>query len=287
LAGFIGLAKFPVWPRALTIAYMCGVTFVGVLFRDYAIIPAMALLFAQNPIPPLNHKAKLSYLRAHLPSPTVALPLLCGGAAYYMSQILIAGDGGYSHLTNTLSFLFEKSLAAYLLGWFIAFGPILALLIFDWQQTQQFLLRHQPLLVTLLLFAVIGYVGGFSTVVLLHWSAPIVFLLIGLTIERHQQLMIRSRLLIAVLLVSQMYSQRVFWQIPDFPNYENPAPRLWPLFSIPGNNVRFMDVLGLSTDYQLLFLMLFHYLLLTLATIVYLRIQQAAIIKSANVQEVA
>src|SRR5262249_13799960 len=62
--------------------------------------------------------------------------------------------------------------------------------------------------------AVLAYVGGHDTERYLLWAAPVVYVLVGLALERHRAAL-SSAWLIAVLVAAQAVSGRGFWAIPS------------------------------------------------------------------------
>ena len=87
------------------------------------------------------------------------------------------------------------------------------------------------MLVYLFGVAVLGWIGGSDTERFLFWAMPVVYLLIGKSIEDHLQLL-KSFPLIVILVLSQLISQRLFWSIPEYPNdFSTPIPILTVLTS--------------------------------------------------------
>jgi len=101
------------------------------------------------------------------------------------------------------------------LAWFIAFGPILILPIYDWRYSVRYLLDNQYLLIYGATIAAFGWIGGKATYRYVYWAMPVVFLLVGLAIERCASLLRRNGLLLTILLSSYLLSQRVFWLWPE------------------------------------------------------------------------
>lgn len=116
-------------------------------------------------------------------------------------------DAVWLHLTN-------KPVESILLVWFIAFGPMLAVVLFDWRATAAFLRRRPGLALLPLVCIVLAYIGGHDTERYLFWSMPVMYLLIAQSIERHRGL-VATPAIAGLLVAGQLLSQRVFWPVPD------------------------------------------------------------------------
>jgi hypothetical protein len=115
----------------------------------------------------------------------------------------------------------RKPPTSYLLGWFAAYGPVLALLVFDWKNVARDLRAQPILLVFVALCSALAYFGGSDTERFVFWSMPVVYLLIARAFERHL-LVFRSAAIAVALLASQAVSARLFWTIPDPKAEANP-----------------------------------------------------------------
>jgi len=118
----------------------------------------------------------------------------------------------------------RKPPSAYFLAWFTAYGPVLALLVFDWKHVVRDLREQQHLLSFLGLCTVLAFFGGSDTERFVFWAMPIVYMLVGRSFERHLYVF-KGSVIGAGLMLAQAVSARIFWPIPD------PASETAPLAS--------------------------------------------------------
>jgi hypothetical protein len=154
------------------------------------------------------------------------------GVITYLVVLRTASQtNSYSFIREAIKWAYEKPLLTYLHAWFIAYGPIIVLPVYNWRRSLRVLATNQYMLICLFGFAVLGWIGGADTERYLFWGAPVVYLLIGQSIEDLAPLL-KSRPLQVTLIFGQLISSRVFWTTPDFPNrYATPLPFLTPLTS--------------------------------------------------------
>jgi hypothetical protein len=130
----------------------------------------------------------------------------------------------------------KKPLFTWVLAWFFTFGPVLAIVAYDWRRAVGFLADRRDLAVFLAFFAALSYAGGTDTERLLFWAMPVVYVLIGRAIEAEPRLFADWRV-IAVLAAAQAVSARVFWPIPNPGTNVEPftggsvASRVWPFIN--------------------------------------------------------
>lgn len=200
LAGERWLAQ-PSTARGL--AYVALVA-VGTLAREtMLVVPACALFAAL-------WRRDGSGWRAAWP----AAALAAGVAAFAVAGALTNPRGGYGFADAVALHLANKPIESILLVWFIAFGPIVAVVLYDWRATLAFLRRRVDLALLPVLCVGLAYVGGHDTERYLFWSMPVVYLLIAQSMERHIAL-IASTAVAATLVVGQVLSERVLWPVPD------------------------------------------------------------------------
>ena len=108
----------------------------------------------------------------------------------------------------------HKSPDQYVMGWLTAFGPVIAVVLYDWRRALRLLADHEWLAALMAGCAALSLVGGSDTERFAFWSLPVVYLLLARAIEHHAGVL-RSRVLIAALVISQAIAARVFWGIPD------------------------------------------------------------------------
>lgn len=244
LVGLIGIQRIASRPGFVTICGLGLVAFVGVLVREVAFVIPVALLFATNPIPPLREAlSALTTLQISrvVKRPPIAflIPLAFGALGFLVARVIASQTNAYSFLYASLDWAYKKQLLAYLHAWFIAYGPVIALLVYNWRRVFAFLSANQYLCIYLLAFAVLAWIGGAETERYLFWAMPVVYLLVGISMEEHGALL-RSIPLAAVLIVSQAISQRLFWTIPNYPN-EFPVTPI-PVLTIPSSRCQLFDL---------------------------------------------
>jgi hypothetical protein len=263
LAGLIGIHKAirkPGWP---TLGFLGLVSLVGVLFREAMMVVPIALLFATNPI---RYKSELFSEWTNLqvsglikgPPAGFLIPVVFAVLGFWGVRQVVIQINDYSFLETALYWAYEKPLLAYLHAWFITFGPLIFLPIYNWRRSFSYLMDHQFLLVYLMGFGVLAWIGGSDTERILYWALPVVYLLSGKSMEDHRALL-TSPGLMTVLVGSQLISQRVFWTLPDLPN---PFPSSLPLLTVPGNQFPYMDLWSYHGERMVEFVSLLQYLFL-------------------------
>lgn len=238
------------WTRSRPVAAslcLASVVFVGIAFREVIFLLALGFLFVGNPI-------RFQDLRRNLlrfdfakilqpPRLVYFLPVVAGVCSIYLTHKMVQTvPSYYGFLSTAWVFLWEKPWFAFLLGAFIAFGPVLILALFNWRGTWRFLAANQALSVIALGCWTLAYVAGNDTERYWSWSLPVVYVLIGLAIEENRLLLMRSKGLLLVLALAQAVSQRFFWTIPDYPNnFVNP----FPVLTLPSSNVQYLDLFSI------------------------------------------
>ena len=129
-------------------------------------------------------------------------------------QLVHATDGAYSFAGAIRQMLTTKPLYTMPLAAFLTFGPVLALLALDWRAAAARLWQDQYLGALLAGAIALAYIGGSDTERLLFWSAPVVYALIGHSLQAHPRLR-SARALVIVLAAAQVISSRLLWGIPS------------------------------------------------------------------------
>ena len=235
LGGLIAIHRMGKRIDWLLTATVAALSFAGVIFRESGFILPLALL-GRN-ILDFNWKR----LGADL------IPLLAAGAGYWLTHAIATASNEYPIADITVGWAYDKPLAFYVHGWFIAFGPVLVVLLFLWRDAAAFLGRYKFQAAYLLLAAALGWLGGTDTERLLMWGAPVVYVLLGVVIERNLPLL-ASVPLLAVLTVTQFVTQRIIWVLPDYPNaYPHTTMLLTPV----GNEFPYLDVYSLHSPREI------------------------------------
>ena len=149
-----------------------------------------------------------------------------GVAAVALTHAVVTPGTDYWMLDAAKYWAKTKPPAAYLLAWFIAFGPALVLLAVRRRDTVNYLLAAPEYLVFTGSIAVLGWIGGSDTERFLLWGSPIVLVLIGFAASRIEWS--RARGALVLLAIAQAINGRWFLVTPD---YGVTAPRVWPVLT--------------------------------------------------------
>ncbi len=230
---------------------MTGLTVVGVWFREIVLIAALILPFTSNPF-------QMGDLRARWRGMLPKLAPLGAGLLSMAAVRLVARSGNdYSFAWTAVFYIFKKSWPTYLLSGFLAFGPILWLAIFRARRGAAFLMGRQHLLVFLATFVGLADMGGSDTERFLYWTMPVVYVLIGLSLE--DQRTPWPGWLLAIFAAAQLVASRaVFW--PALPVFPGPVRHVWPLFTPFGRNIPFDDLYTDTAPRYLIVIALLEYL---------------------------
>jgi hypothetical protein len=193
------------------LALLTGLVIFGTFIRETMAIPAAAFVFVNNPI-----RSRWSGLSAapRVPGWALWIPIAAATLTIAWTHALVTVDTAERSFLGAVFQYLHKSPLSYLLAWFTAFGPVLAIVAFDWRAAARTLADHEWLLVFGVLCGGLAFIGGSDTERFAYWSLPVVYLLLGRAIERHKA-MLGSAGLATSILVLQAVSARVFWGIPD------------------------------------------------------------------------
>jgi hypothetical protein len=192
-------------PRRWTLAAFIALTVVGTLIRETMILlPISALLMGTK------GKAAIAALRVEWQQ---LVPIAAAAAAITFTHVVVEADTARSFVAAALQWI-RKPPTAYVLAWFTAYGPVLAVLLYDGKRVVEDLRANLDLLCFLGLCAVLAFMGGSDTERFVFWAMPVVYLLIGRVFERHLHVF-KSVTIVATLAVVQAISARIFWPIPD------------------------------------------------------------------------
>jgi hypothetical protein len=188
---------------------------VGVLFREVVLLIPLAFLFARNPA--IEHRVDFPFLRlTNFPRLSQWIPLaLTVMALMWVQWFVVATDAGFSPSQHLMERAFDRRLITYLLGWVVAFGPALFIVLFDYRTAMGFFSRHKAFLAYMIGVAFVGWAASLEAERhALNWGAPIVYVLLGLTIERHMS-WFRSAAFLTFLVAAQAVINRVFLLVPQ------------------------------------------------------------------------
>jgi len=143
-----------------------------------------------------------------------AVAFAAGVGAFLAARINTDPRAGYRFLDAIALHLANKPIESLLLVWFISFGPMVAIALYDWRATLAFLKQRVDLAALPLVCVALAYIGGHDTERYLFWAMPVVYLLIAQSIERHRAVL-SNGVLAGVIVIAQLLSQRVWWPVPD------------------------------------------------------------------------
>ena len=223
------------------LALLC---FVGTLFREAIVAVPLALFLATRG--------------------RQWLPLLGGILGIVATHLLATQTDSYSFARTVGQWAYNKPLPVYVHGLFIAFGPALVLPLFFWRTARKWL-KQQPVLTWILLvFLVLGWVGGSDTERIVYWAMPIFYALFGVILEKHTL----PKSFCIVLVALQLLSHRAFWALPDFPSTtHSPLPLFTPLTSA----CQYPDLWSFQASRTVQVVALVEYLLVTFSLLLWLR----------------
>jgi hypothetical protein len=199
--------------RAVWLPLLCLVSVLAVAVRESGLLIPLAALFTYNPIGgrltdvPARWRDVLAIPR------TLALPVIAGGATFGLLRLAFVSTSSYAFARAAVGWVLRKWPNTYVQGWLIAYGPILVLPIFSWRACWLFLRDLQAEAVFLAALFGISWIGGGDTERFVTWGAPVIYLLIGIRLQE----LLRERvptLCVAVLVVTQAVSERLFWILP-------------------------------------------------------------------------
>lgn len=194
-------------PGSWQLPALTALTAVGTALRETMLLLPVSALLLGNPI---SDRWRLDMRRINW---RMIAAIAAGAAVIAVTHAVVVADTTRSFVAAALQWI-RKPITAYVLAWFTAYGPVLALLIFDARQVGRDLLDRQHLLGFLGLCAVLAFFGGSDTERFLFWAMPVIYLLIGRACERHLAV-VGSAAVGAALLIVQALSARIFWTIPD------------------------------------------------------------------------
>ncbi len=270
VAGLIGISR--VTEKNLSILWLSVLVFFGTAFRETMMVIPLAALFVTNPVFPDWGVLQLTSgfpfsARQKFTAMKLFIPLVASVSTLFLIRLMAVQTNPYSFLVEALKWLYGKPLLTYLHSFFIAYGPIIVLTVFNRRRLAPFLLRNQYLCVYLIAVTVLAWIGGTDTERCLFWAMPVVYLLIGKSIQDNLSLLKSAPFLFALVL-GQTISQRLFWTVPDYPN-DVITPL--PILTIPSNHFQYLDLYSYSGNPTIQMLSLLEYSLLAAILLFWLK----------------
>jgi hypothetical protein len=213
------------WRSASALAAVC---FVGALFRETMLIAPIAFIFGNVTFGRETDGAQSVPLRARL------LPLAAAAIGVVLCRrIHVEPRRTLSAVENAIYLFHTKPLFTLPLAMFLTFGPVLAVVLYDWRAVRDVIGQHVYLAVFFTGCFAAGYLGGHETERYLIWSAPTVYLLIAIALQNHRVALLRSAWVFTALVIAQALSERVFFGIPD----PSLAVGDWSALMTPGQKI--------------------------------------------------
>jgi hypothetical protein len=283
-AGLIGIASYEERPRRWKILALALLAAGGVWFREVVLLIPLAFLVVRPAGTAGPEESPATF--AFLPRPRLWVPLIFAAASLgLLESFVVATDPAFSESHHLLGRAASRSLLPFVLGWMVAFGPMLAVILFDWPHALDFLRRHRWMLVYVLLVAGIGWAGSLeSERHALNWATPVVFALAGRAVERSASLTRVPALVMLVLI--QLIVNRVFWVVPQ-PAEELLARAPTIVLTAVGPDARYLDLFPAYMPRNLAWLQLLQHVAAALVVLWMLRARSllqdaAAIVRKAN-----
>jgi len=237
LLGLLAIYRYKERPSLRWLGCLAVLSFVGALFREIVMIVPVCFLGIHQPFF-MSGPPGARWLKVKMPPLRHWLPLLAGASGFLLAHSRAHSTDDYTFLGTILEFFYTKPAIGYLQAWFLAYGPVLFIVIYDWRNVRAYLAENQHFLLFLATGAWLGYFGGTDTERLLYWSMPCVYVLLGRAIEQRRVALARWPVALAFIL-GQAMTTRVLWTTPDYPtDYKHTFPVLQQF----GSNVQFLDL---------------------------------------------
>ena len=237
LVGLLAIRRYRAHPSHLLLGGLVVLSFVGAMFREIVMIVPVCFLAIHQPFacvgPPGDRE-----IRVRMPPLRHWLPLLAGASGFLLAHSVAHSTNDYSFLATILDFLYTKPALGYLQAWFLAYGPVLFIIIYDWRKARAYLAENQHFLLFLATGAWLGFFGGTDTERLLYWSMPCMYILLGRAIGHHRPVLTRWPVALTFIL-GQAMTSRVLWTTPDYPT---DYPHTFPILQQFGSHVQFLDL---------------------------------------------
>jgi hypothetical protein len=259
------------------IAYALVIS-IGNMFRESNAVLCILPFFILNPI---NHVHFFSgirdvskYVQCMRKSLTIFfikrnLILLIPAMGIIFSNVLIRKNtvvsdrNVYSYVENVFTCFYSKTPPEYILGIFIAFGPLILLVPFYYKKWRSILKNKQELLALLFISLLFGFIGGTDTERIIFMSGfPVIFLLLGVSIDTIYYS--RQRWWLYVLFVLQTIAFRLYWTLPDYTIKSGHTPV--PFFGLMSNRVKYLYLYSHFSNYIVNTILLGEYFMLLVLT---------------------
>jgi hypothetical protein len=219
-----GLRRQFSWPRALGLTAICA---LGGAVRETMLFAPIAFLFANVTFDPTSPPSRVP-LTARL------LPLVATAVVVTLCHFIPAEPRRQLSAWDNLFYLYHrKALFALPLSLYMTFGPIIAVVLYDWRAARDLLARHVYLVVFFGWCFLTSYIGGSDTERFVIWGAPVMYLLVAKALERHAGALLRSAWVFVALVIAQALSSHIFFAYPN----PNTAVADWGLLTTVGEKI--------------------------------------------------
>jgi hypothetical protein len=205
-AGFLLVERWRRSESKFDLAMLSLVVLAGVCAREVVLMIPVVFLVAVRPVGEEGLNVRRLFVGV--------LPLILGSAVFLSIHAFVHPSTTYSFASSALNWAYSKSIPIFVLGFFIALGPVIVLLVLDWKGTRQLLKRNKEVGAFLFLLLVLAYCGGSDTERFLLWGTPVTLILIGSWFERNLSIL-HLPSLVALIVIMQLISERAFWNTPD------------------------------------------------------------------------
>jgi hypothetical protein len=196
------------WPGVLALALVC---FVGGFVRETILLAPVAFLFANVRFDASEEKP------ATIPAVALLLPLVLTLAALVLVRQIPMEPRRSISAVDAAVYLFQnKPLFTLPLSFFMTFGPILTVVLYDWRAVRAVAAKHFYLAVFFGGVFAASYIGGHETERYLIWAAPVAYLLIAIALQNHGAALMRNAWVFVLLVGAQALGEHVFFGIPDY-----------------------------------------------------------------------
>jgi hypothetical protein len=264
------------------IAFTLFVT-LGTLFRESNIMLGFALFLILNPFKKIDFsfQQNILYTCRNVINQTIRLYwskknvlLLFPIITYIISSILIntlitaENTFDYSYAKALVWCFYSKSFPEFLTGTFIAYGPLLVLAPFFFTNFKLIFIEREDLSFLLSTAIFFGYLGGGDTERILFMSSfPLVYIMIGISIEKIFQSNYKWWLF--VLFFLQTFAMRIYWNNPPHPSDIDKVPI--PFFGLIGEDIQLLYLYSYYGSKYVHTILLMEYLLLAILTFIILK----------------
>ena len=199
--------------RRIWLPILCLVSIFAVAVREVGLLIPVAAMFTYNPMSGRLREVRTRIGELRGLQRSLLLPLLLAVLTLVAARVLVDATGSYESLRSAAYWLVNKWPTTFVLGWFLAYGPMLVLAMFYWRACLRYMRDHQAIGAFLVGLLGISWIGGGDTERFLTWGAPVIYVLLGIGIAEA----VRDRvpvLVLAVLAVTQAVSARLIWILP-------------------------------------------------------------------------